>query len=1289
MAAESQDLVNFTLTTAQFEQLPAETRAFLNATKSVSRSAGRRGAAIANQGPHQQAEELVQEQQKEKQLQNLLASFPQEKLPHLLTPFLAQLERQPQAKQDGSKFGYEPREADSEVNKLKDKVAQLEQRLQAKEQDEKDEQMGRLLAETDKNKRLQAEVERLRNEAENNAMLGEQQKRPGVPSPNAAAGPPALALVSLQAPTQDGQAVPANDASVQAVPDSDAGGSPSNDHDGADAGPLPVSTAAPSTANSESAGSSGSPSSPSSASSRSPPSDGQSLADTHAASSADPEGSLEIDMPDADSPSSSSGAQPPSGSPRDPNKPRELIDLDTLPPKLPIPIPNPPKYDQGPHKARLDNLIKWGKTNFQQQLNVSDFNPGEFIGVWAFDALFPQSSYPKFVYDGSEGLGLPWLEKAFDKAKDKCFLIILCHVQRSNQQSKVELDHFVMAIVDWRQGNPGTFTHWGMDENLAEELRKASRDELARLLGQPGGWPSLENISHDLNHDGNTCLLGCMTAVRSFFGEENNIPPKKDGPSALRYFYLRQVLEVKSAETQAADHPPQSTSHHGGPTTAELLPAAPSDPRGQRGDEVTTERSSAAPLTSTTFRPTRKQLPDGRTRSQVDAAPQAQPTSVPPPPSGQGNNNPATPHKGVKYQWKPCEGGEILVLEPSPDQYSDLKEGPEDTRPLLFTVAEELGARDRGAVVIKIPEECRPVLPPQSAQTKKCTTYKPMPVKDDFWRLYTVYKTQTLPCLNHDSSGVDSSLDVAVREHKRRISKASEEDLESIEGVAYLTDIPAHSAKEREDALLPLESPIWHIRDNRLPREGVPGLPCVPGLHTPTAYRGTTSAPFAWHFEDLKLGAINVLYIGRKVWFITETVSFDKVTDVFSNALEVKADHDQFLRHQALHGGIEHLRNNGVSTIGFVQEPWEMVIVYPGAYHSGFSVTGTLAEAVNYADPLYTYPKGYKPCDKRCDKHQEPITCELVFPPEAETILAGRGAAGSVLRRSSRQVPTLLSTPAKDSMGSPRGPHKRKRSAGEQGLARHTGQKNSEPHEPEDGQDGLQDEPPAKQKKNTPSPQAIAEELTGPHAKERIIRYAKSWKEWHSSLVLPTLANRQTQPHDATSEGSKYLELGWDWEEKSEISKMVGALLATHGLGKLYENMPEGMYDRSGRVKQLPRALSDQARAGLRASLSDDAFRSKLKRLRKFLKIGEDYLPFMSCGGLASSSAALGHIERLADDEIVELREKLDSNPKAKTFAAMGREFRTMILNTLDHEPDTTHIDRVLELLAGSQNGWG
>ncbi|EJT69107.1 hypothetical protein GGTG_13375 [Gaeumannomyces tritici R3-111a-1] len=701
--------------------------------------------------------------------------------------------------------------------------------------------------------------------------------------------------------------------------------------------------------------------------------------------------------------------------------------------------------------------------------------------------------------------------------ENKLFAVILCHVQDGLQLSGRKLNHFVVAIVDWkeetvenlqgksngRSGRSGKFTHWGMQRDMAGRLREDCEKKLECKL---------ENFPKKLgDYTGNTYLLQCLTAVRSYFGE---ITPQSN-QHLKRWFYLEILLqhwvdchneEVTSTDTQiaiaegpfAAGPPLGSAGQHGNKAMVEGVPNDGSIPQSPQ---------SAAHFTSAQFAPpagpSRKPLPNGPvpatnapaaspSPSNPDEVPQVQPTSVPPPLSGQGNDNdPAASHgvhNGVKYQWMPCYGGKVLVLEPTPDQYSDLKEGPKDGSPMLFTVAEELGARKQGAFIINTPEESRPVLPAQPTQTKTCTTYKPELVGDDFWRLYTLTATQSLPSLDNNPSNAGSDIHALIKEYKEYISAAFQKRSESIPGVAYQTDIPAHSTKERENAFLPLQSPIWHIRGNQLPREG------IPGLHTPTAYRGTKGAPFAWHFEDLKLGAINYLYRGRKVWFVTEPGSFDNATEAFSNVLGLEADHDQFLRHQALHYGIKRLQSEGAPTIGFMQEAWQMVVVYPGAYHSGFSfmqeawqmvvvypgayhsgfsAADSLAEAVNYADQLYTYPEEYKPCDGRCHKDQEPITRELVFPPEAETTPADEEAS-SALRRSPRQVATLRPAPAKASMGSPRGPQKRKRSAGERGSAIHTRQRNPESHEPEDGQDGLQDEPPAKQKENTPSPQAIA-----------------------------------------------------------------------------------------------------------------------------------------------------------------------------------------------------------------------
>ncbi|KAL8366661.1 hypothetical protein RB595_010499 [Gaeumannomyces hyphopodioides] len=1249
--------LTLTLTKAEYDRLPDETKAAaqnVSTAKSATRSAGKRGTVIANQGPQGQGEGQVEEQQEGEQLQELLASLSPEKVHRLLAQVLGP-------------------EADLEVNQLKDKVARLERQLQIKEQDERGEQLRRLFAEKDKkNKELQAEVERLKKEAEKHTKLGE-----GVPS----------------------LAVPASDDPAKATPDSNASGDPGKDRDEADAGR--VSAATPSTANSESAGSNDTPSSPDRASTDQPlanpvvtaPADVQSP--PSGPSQDDAAGGRKIDMSDADSAGSSPGAQSPSGNPLSsaPNKPSRHttsvvlnaergtqsfpIGVGDLPKRQPMPnLPNP----RGPYRPRLKKLIAWAKNNAPGISGVCQFLGKEFVGLWVFDALFPKSSYPQLIYDGSKELDLSRL-KTFDKVNHPCFLIILCHVRCGDQLSKEDLDHFVVAIVDWREretlqskgrGGPeerkakGSFTHWGMDENLAKKLKTASEDALSHF--------ELEDISHELDYSGNTCLLECITAVRSYFQEP--VPPT-NAPLAKRDFYLREVLEVarsrnedmpsdtprdsqndarglvaSSAQARAtivrrplATSPSlQSVSHRKNGATAGGLSAAPQP-------DSTSQRDAQHVLA--TFAPARTPLRKGRANDALasfpsQAASQVQPTSTPPPPYEKGNGE----CKGMKYQWKPCDGGKILVLKPTPDQYRDFRKGPKDRRPLPLTVAEHLGARNQGVVIIDVPKECRQVLPSRVTQTKQCTIYKPESVGHGFWRLFTLKGSWSLPFVGSDSSGIDSEPGLGVEDHERVILEASKAG-KPIKGVAYLTDIPAHTAKERKDAGLPLESPIWPLSGNQLPDKG------VPGIQTPTAYEGTAHSVFAWHLEDLFLYAVNILYKGKKRWYVIEPGSFADATKLFCDVLGIEAGHSQFMRHQALHGGVEYLRSQGIRMIGFVQEPGHMVFTYPGAYHSGYSTTPTIAEAINYADLSYTLPDGYIPCDERCLGNLEPITFDLIFKTKANTIPA-INEASSALRRSTRQVPPVHTAAGKDSMGS-KSFQKRKRSAqGEE-------------------QDDSQDERPAKQNNATPSLQAIANELTSQQAKERIKYYAASWKDQHSSRPLQPLANKQPQPGNATPEAYKCFQHGRDLEKKADTSKIVGVLLQAHGLQEVY-TMSGGMYDGKGRVKKLPREIIDDLKSRLPEKPSPSAWGTEMKRLRKFLKIGVDWVPLMSCGG---SSAALGHIERLQDQDVKELRTLLDSNPEANAFASMGKEFRTMILGTYDREGSdvTRAIDRVLRRL--------
>ncbi|KAL8284652.1 hypothetical protein RB600_000610 [Gaeumannomyces tritici] len=963
---------------------------------------------------------------------------------------------------------------------------------------------------------------------------------------------------------------------------------------------------------------------------------------------------------------------------------KTIIDVDALELQGPRSILTMPNF-KGPYSKRLDTMIKWGNVQFPE-IGFNEFGDGRFIRAGVFHELSTGHSWFVTEHSQTHPLSKAGISKtnpskvhpllnAVQSGKYS-FAVVLCPVRLRPEDP---VNHFVVAIVDWREEGrnlhggsrrgrsgrkSGKFTHWGMGPGLAETLR----NDCEQILGL-----SLESCEKKLTYTGNTCLLQCFGAVLSYEGKA--CPKADDDPSAIRVFFLQKQLErLVSQNNEAVSRVSQNNSC--GHTTADTKTATAEGPT-QHGDEATVEdlgsdgsalqhHQSAGSFSSAQFallgkKSTRTPLPSGpapKTKARAASPLPSDPDeSAPPPPSGQGINSPAT-HNGVKYQWMPCDGGEVLVLQPTPAQYSDLKEGPEDDSPLLFTVAEELGARTQGAFLITTPKECRPVLPPQTVQTEQCTTYKPEPVKDDFWQLFTLHATQSFTPSDGDPSNFDSNLRVGIKEYTERLSEASKKN-RNFEGVGYQTDIPARTAQERKDALLPLQSPIWHIRGNKLPREG------VPGLHTPTAYRGTKHAPFAWHSEDYKLSAFNYLYYGRKAWNVIPPELYDKATEVFREALGVEADHDQFLRHCALHCGIEHLRSEGVPTIVFRQSPWQMVVVYSGAYHSGFSETPTFAEAINFADSSYTIPQGYTPCGKKCRQGHAPITLGLIFPPEAKTIPANE-EAGSTPRRSSRRIATSHPAPANGPMASPNVLQKRRHSTCEGRSAGHERAKPqnksrdesqdeamSEPQgTPENNSTAEPDEP--RVKRNKVDIQGLADVITGQQAKKRFRDYVLAWID-HSALeLLPKQdSNRLEQP-------LQYLDAGWRLQAQGPFLTFVGLTFTTYGIEKMYPNgITPGMA-----LPRLPNGAIESAMAKLCLPMTKKSFNKKLEGDRALLMLGVPYLAFIPVGGDSSGTCAatLADFRRLSNAHIKELREKLARSPEAQTMAKVGRAFRNSIL---------------------------
>ncbi|KAL8370081.1 hypothetical protein RB595_000445 [Gaeumannomyces hyphopodioides] len=654
------------------------------------------------------------------------------------------------------------------------------------------------------------------------------------------------------------------------------------------------------------------------------------------------------------------------------------------------------------------------------------------------------------------------------------------------------------------------------------------------------------------------------------------------------------------------------------PTQASVTPAAPGSRPGNTADAVFSRAQFDLDPHSSPVVARAHSLPGlpERRQSVAARAPASAVREIQPRPAR------VKRYKDVEYEWKAGQGGDVLLLKPTPEQYADLK-GNQDDCPLLFLCAEELGARRHGAFIIEIPEASRPAIPEQPARDRICTVYKQQKLASGFWRLYTSSGRRTIP---QPGAFESVGLDDATREFEKRLSVGK-----TLKRVAYETDIPAHTPEERAEALLPQESPVYPLRGNKLEITG------IPGIHTPSAYRGTTCAPFAWHFEDLKLGAINCLYRGQKVWFVTEPASFDAASKVFGEVTKKAVDHDQFLRHDALHYGASHLRSQGIVTRGFMQDAWQMVAVYPGAYHSGFSATGTLAEAVNYADHWWTAPVGYRPCSEKCHPGREPITLEQLIPGERCQSPDEPPSPTSIKVQIRPLGPPLRAMGHVDAIPAEKTPGKRSGST-----------------RPSDVSVG---EPPPKRVKELhrpPSLEVLALELTGPSAEQRLRRQMLAYSRYPD--ILPQPWDNEASWAQQTKE---YINLGNDMKRRNysaaptEFTKLVGLVARATAAAAIYTGDGGRDIERAADAKQLSKRAIEQVRDSLGIEMKSQPFKFWLAAQRKFMRIGLNNAPFLPFE--SSRDAAFRDYERVGNAEIEEIRTMLNNDPRARKLAWAGQ----------------------------------
>ncbi|KAL8408608.1 hypothetical protein RB594_007159 [Gaeumannomyces avenae] len=343
--------------------------------------------------------------------------------------------------------------------------------------------------------------------------------------------------------------------------------------------------------------------------------------------------------------------------------------------------------------------------------------------------------------------------------------------------------------------------------------------------------------------------------------------------------------------------------------------------------------------------------------------------------------SPARFCEDIRYQWETqpllehaedaaptASPHKVLVLLPTEEQLTQsFLAGDEDSEtrdwaqynpafssmPVLFKHAQSLGASEQGIFKIRIPPSLtnRPegdLRLPVALRGKKhpCMSYTRQAVgPGDFVRLLP--KAVKGGAFERPSA-VEAPKPMDVLRAWERLSSLG--DRSALHRTRYMVgvDIMNDGVQDgRERASMPELSLIHPLNDNFL-RE----FKAIRGIMTPYKYEGKPLAPFAWHVEDVDLIALNHLLLGTKVWFAIPPDSREAAERVFQAqelVPQARVDQVQFMRHDSIVGGHRALRAAGAAVIPVIQAAGEIVVTLPKTYHSGFSVTYTVAESVNYA----------------------------------------------------------------------------------------------------------------------------------------------------------------------------------------------------------------------------------------------------------------------------------------------------------------------------------------------------
>ncbi|CAI5734834.1 unnamed protein product [Hyaloperonospora brassicae] len=127
----------------------------------------------------------------------------------------------------------------------------------------------------------------------------------------------------------------------------------------------------------------------------------------------------------------------------------------------------------------------------------------------------------------------------------------------------------------------------------------------------------------------------------------------------------------------------------------------------------------------------------------------------------------------------------------------------------------------------------------------------------------------------------------------------------------------------------------------------------INGINVPWLYCGMLFASFCWHAEDNYMSSINYHHFGaKKRWYGIPSSDAEKFEVVMRTQVPERfRESPDLLLHLTTMVAPSVLQEGGVRVFTLVQEPGEIILTFPKAYHCGFSEGFNCNEAVNFVLP--------------------------------------------------------------------------------------------------------------------------------------------------------------------------------------------------------------------------------------------------------------------------------------------------------------------------------------------------